>query len=469
MDKSNKERLKKYLQGKGFKVGVTDIMEQQIALWKSWYVGNVKGFHDYKVYNGIQDVAVKRSSMQLGKSVCESLANLMFNEKCGIAIDNKEADEYIKSVFDANNVYVKLNECQERKAALGTMVYVPYWTKEGMKINYISAENMVPLSWENGVINELCVASPVTEDKKDYIFTQLFVLEKDGTYTINNLLLTADEGSAETEEVDFSKMPGYENIKPKVKTGSKVKPFVVDKLNLTNNIDSDSPLGISIFANALDTMKFIDTIYDSYKNEFILGKKRIMVAPEAINIRSGMPVFDPNDLVYYLLPEAVGNSGEPFIKEMDMSLRSESHEVALKTGLNRFSSQCGLGENYYKYQGGGPATATQIISENNTLFRTIKKHEIILEAVLVDLIRLVIDVANRNGNKFEVEPEITITFDDSIIEDKDKEITRRMAEVSAGLLRPEVYLAWRYGVTEAEAKKLMPEMPQQSIKEEGMQ
>jgi A118 family predicted phage portal protein len=152
-----------------------------------------------------------------------------------------------------------------------------------------------------------------------------------------------------------------------------------------------------------------------------------------------------------------------------MTLRADAHETAIRTGLNRFSSQCGLGENFYRYQSGGPATATQVISENNTMFRTIKKHEVILEAVIVDLILLLIDIANRHGYSFVAEPEITVTFDDSIIEDKDKEITRRMAEVAAGLMRPEVYLAWRYGVTEEEALKLMPNMPAPATKEEGIQ
>lgn len=463
MDKA----LVKFLEGRGYTIN--DSMSDHIATWKSWYKGDVRGFHDYKVWNGVSDVAVRRSSMQLGKSMCEALANLLFNEKCAITIDDQATDTYIKGVFDDNNVYVKLNESQERKSAFGTMTYIPYWTADGVKMNYITAENMVPLSWENGVINELCVFSQTTEDGEDYLFVQLFVLDDDNNYIIENLLLEEDTNGETYGEVDFSEIPGYENIEPTVQTNSPIKPFIVDRLNIANNIDVDNPLGIAVFANALDTMKFLDTIYDSYRNEFILGKKRIMVAPEAVNVRSGQPVFDPNDLVYYQLPEAAGKSGEPFIKETDMTLRADAHETAIQTGLNRFSSQCGLGENFYRYQGGGPATATQVISENNTMFRTIKKHEVILEAVIVDLILLLIDIANRHGNSFVAEPKITVTFDDSIIEDKDKEITRRMAEVAAGLMRPEVYLAWRYGTTEEEALKLMPGMPQKGNNEEGIQ
>jgi len=462
------ESLVKFLQDRNYIIN--ESMNTYIETWKSWYRGDVKGFHDYRVWNGLNQISLHRSSLQLGKSICEDLANLLFNEKCGIAISDPKVDAFIKDIFDVNNIYVKINENQERKAAFGTVTYIPYWTADGIRMNYVTAENMVPLSWENGVINELCVYSTTTVDGKEHIFTQLFVLEKDGTYNIENLLLAVGEKAGGYNEVDFSDLPGYEDIEKKVITKSKIKPFVVDRLNIANNIDPDNPLGMAVFANAIDIMKFIDTVYDSYRNEFILGKKRVMVASEAMNIRSGQAVFDPNDLVYYQLPENMDPKGEPFIKELDFSIRSAEHKGALEDGLNRFSSQCGLGENFYKYTGGGAATATQVMSENNKMFRTLKKHEIVLEAVLVDLVRLLIDIGIRHSTPgLNSDVEITVTFDDSIIEDKDKEIARRMMEVQAGLIKPEAYLAWRYGTTEAEAKKMMPKMPKQPKPEEGME
>lgn len=464
MDKA----LLKFLNDRGYTIN--DSMNENITVWKEWYKGDVSGFHKYKVWNGTQQMIVKRSSMRLGKSVCESLANLLFNEKCGVAINDKSTDEYVKDVFDKNNMYVKINESQERKAAFGTVAYIPYWTKNGIKMNYINADSMIPLSWENGVINELCVYSQTTEDNEDHLFVQLFLIGKDGNYIIENLLLKVDDKGDSYSEIDFSQIDGYENVEKNVKTNSTIKPFIIDRLNIANNIDVDNPLGLSVFANAIDSMIFVDTVYDSYRNEFVLGKKRIMVAPEAINAITGEAVFDPDDLVYYQLPESVGKSGEPFIKEMNMDLRADSHEVAIQSGLNRFSSQCGLGENYYRYERGGMSTATQVISENNTLFRTIKKHEIILEAVLVDLVNLIINVAMRHNVTGLVEqPEVTVTFDDSIIEDKDTEVSRRLNEVNSGLLRPELYMAWRYGVTEAEAIEMMPTMPTTAAKEEGIQ
>ena len=86
-----------------------------------------------------------------------------------------------------------------------------------------------------------------------------------------------------------------------------------------------------------------------------------------------------------------------------------------------------LGENYFKFDGSAVATATQVISENSTLYRTIKKHEILLENVLRGLTQTVIYATNTfTNNKVDEldDSEIIIKFDDSIIEDKESEMRR---------------------------------------------
>lgn len=44
---------------------------------------------------------------------------------------------------------------------------------------------------------------------------------------------------------------------------------------------------------------------------------------------------------------------------------------------------CGMGEDQYQFQSsGGVKTAREVISENSKLFRTLKKHEIVLKLAL---------------------------------------------------------------------------------------
>ncbi len=131
----------------------------------------------------------------------------------------------------------------------------------------------------------------------------------------------------------------------------------------------------------------------------------------------------------------------------------------MQDALNKLGSNCGFGENHYQYDRTGVTTATQIVSENSTLFRTIKKHETILEQVLKDLCRIILRLGNsalRLGLNEDVE--ISIDFDDSIIEDKQSDFTRDMQLLDAGIMNDwEFRMKWM-NEDEATAKAALPRM-----------
>jgi len=506
----DKEALIKFLVERGYEVN--DSMSGHINQWKSWYNGKVKSFHSYRLWNGVKWLNEEMFSLQLGKTMPEQLASLLFNEKCWIAIDdgsetgrdggkseddleaqvagvtgNNPTAEFIRKVFDGNDLYAKINEMQERKSAYGTVAYLPYYTYGRLKTNFVLADAMIPLSWECGYITELCVYSQEIVRGEEYVYVQLFVLEEKPVnppngwtpnYIIENLLLKEQKARSGVGTIsgysaieDIKSVSAFEDVEPMIYTGSVTRPFVIDRLAISNNVDPDSPLGLSVFANAIDGMKMCDTIFDSYNNEFVLGRKRVMVSEEAMGNLDGNPTFDPNEKVFYQVPVGVTKDRKPFVQELDMKIRAEEHRIAMQDALNTFSYQCGLGDNFFRYQSGGLVTATQVVSEQNVMFRTLRKHETVLESVLVDLIRLFIEVGIRNGlgdGKLNPDCKITIKFDDSIIEDRDQEIKRRMAEVAAGLYAPDAYMAWRHGTTRESARKLMPDMPVGNT-EEGMQ
>lgn len=444
-----------------------------IDTWKSWYDGNVKNFHDYQVFNGQNRVQCRRYSLGMGKKVAEDWANLLMNEKVKITLEGQKEQEFFDSVCKANNFEVKANEMQEMKAGLGTAAYVPRITnvqyrgflgkvgrifgigKTSIKIDYVTAQNIFPLSWENGQVIECAFTSSVTIKGRKYLYLQLHKIGDDENYIVENSLYSDNNGIL--SEVDIHKIPRFEKVAPIVYTGSPYRQFAIDRLNIANNYDNTLPMGIPAFANAIDQLKGVDISYDSYVNEFVLGKKRVMVQPGATKDLDGNPTFDPTDLTYYVLPEDIKDGN--LIQPIDMSLRTAEHNAGLQDMLNALSSKCGFGENHYRFDNGSVATATQVISENSTMFRTIKKHEIILHDVLEELARIILRLGNsvlHMGLNENVE--ISIDFDDSIIEDTRTELQDMRNDVAAGLIRGEIYVAKKYGVSEEEARAMMPGM-----------
>lgn len=456
---------------------IPDSFYSKVYEWKSWYQGNVKGFHNYTVQNGGRQVKCRRYSLGMGKKLCEDWANLLMNEKVQITLEGQKEQDFIDLVLTENTFTVKANEMQEMKSALGTVAYVPRvigqeisesgdivpGNASGIVLDYVTIENIYPLSWRNGYISECAFSSEVMRGGKDYLYLQIHRREDNGNYVIENRIYRYDNEQLVDEQLVNVK--GFENIPPVVHTGSDKRQFVIDRPNIANNVNYLLPTGIAIYANAIDVLQGVDIAYDSYVNEFKLGKKRIMVKPSAAQYLDGTPAFDPDDVVFYVMPEDTEDGA--VVTPIDMTLRTAEHNTGIQDQLNILSSKCGFGETYYRFDGGSVATATQVISENSTMFRTIKKHEIVLGQALVELCRILLRLGNTAMNAgLNEDVEISIDFDDSIIEDKQTDFSRDMQMLSAGIMNDWEFRAKYMNEDEATAKAALPKMQDMTTEKE---
>ena len=444
-----------------------------ISTWDSWYKGNVASFHTYKVFTGQKYVQCHRYSMGMAKKVCEDWANLLMNEKVKITAEGNQEQEIIDAVFAQNDFETNANELQEKGAALGTYAMVLKVedvkvnadtgkvapdAKSKIKIDYLTAKNIFPLAWSNREITECAFTTPVAVGGKKYLYMQMHVIDGN-EYVIKNRMFRLSKGDNSTlqdvTEDEMHAIQGYETVPAEIHTGTMDKQFVIGRLNIANNLDENNPMGISVYANAIDALMGVDVAYDSYINEFVLGKKRIMVKPAAAKNIDGEPNFDPNDLTYYVLPEDVTDGD--VIKEIDMKLRTAEHSTGLRDQLNVLSNKCGFGNNHYQFENGNISTATQIISENSEMYRTLKKHEGVLKLVIKKLCRAILLLAKiYTGAQVNPDVEINIDFDDSIIEDKNADFERDMRLLSAGIMSDvEFRMKW-LNEDETTARKMLP-------------
>lgn len=450
-----------------------------IDLWRSWYKGNVKRFHKYKVSTGGKRVSRERLTMGMAKKVSEDMGDFLLNEKVAITINTGKGTRtqvFVDEVLEQNRFAELGNEYQERKAATGTVAYVPYMTGieaeedtgeivgyESIKINYVEARNIFPISWENRNIIDVIFAFPRVCRRKKYLLLQFHELKFADSikqYVITNKVLEASsaEGKELTQE-EIREISIFADLAIEMKTGSEKPQFVIDRTNIVNNIDEDdtNPMGIPIFANGLDVLKKMDLEYDSYYNEFDLGRKRIFVAPEMTETIDGIPIFDEDDTVFYRLPEDyLANSNEA-IKESNMEIRADEHEKAINGDINLLSLKCGFGTDRYRFENGVVKTATEVISEDSDLFRFIQKQENPLERCLKDLVHIIIrlGIAGKEPDLIE-DPEVVIDFDDSIIEDKEAERKQDQADMANGTLAAWEYRAKHRNETPEDAKKNLP-------------
>lgn len=439
--------IAQYLQRLGYDV-VDDDTYNNIQYWNKWYQGYVRSFHEYRQYNGQKRVCRRRKSLGMAKTIAEDWACLALNEKVGLTTDNEETTESLWRILDANQFRAKGNQLIEQAFALGTGAFVEHAEGDEVKIEYIRAGMIYPLAWDNGRITECAFASERRSGKKTKVYLNIHRLEG-GAYVIENKMFVREgENLTETE------LP--EDVMPEFRTGSPIPRFQIVRPNIANNINPDSPMGISVFANAIDQLQAVDLVYDSYCNEFRLGKKRIMVPVSFAQMalqESGdiAPIFDDNDTEFYCIPELDGAPNK--LEEFNMSLRHEAHEAALQTALNTLSLKCGMGKDRYIFNdGGGAKTATEVISEKSDLYQSLKKHELLLEDALRGLVLAVCDMIGAPVENVRVD------FDDSIIEDASRQREVDRQDVRDGLLAKWEYRVRWFGESEDEARQKAAEL-----------
>lgn len=416
--------IKQYLADKGYNTASDDTYSH-IDEWLEWYKGYVEKFHKYKIFNGVTTTSSTRYAMGMAKKVCEDWANLLLNEK--VVIDAGNYTNRLNEILTANNFLVRANQLIELTFALGTGAFVEYLSGEDVVIDYIRAEMIYPLSWDNGDITECAFGSTRVIDGKETVYLQIHRLgnvddgEKPEEYYIENKYIDAKDGK---------EMGIPDSIEALISTGSTTPLFQIITPNICNNIDLDSPLGISVFANCIDQLKGCDLIYDSYMNEFVLGRKRILVPISAAKMQMQQdgvttPTFDPDDTVYYQLPG--DRQSDLKLTEVDMSIRAAEHELGIQRSLDILSLKTGMGTGRYQFDSSGVKTATEVISDKSDLYQNRQKNAIVINAAILNMVSVVAFLDQ------EVSVEATVDFDDSIIEDTNTIIDKNIKLVNGGL------------------------------------
>lgn len=436
---------------------------EQVKEYMDWFRGDTR-WHKYKIWNGKKRKEQHHLSLGMAKTVCEDMASLVMNEKVAIQCKNTVAQTLLNEVLRHNNFKVMSNQLCELMFVLGTGAFVES-LKPGVNttkiktkdvlLSYIHGDFIFPIRWDNGEITDCAFVTVGNNDGNVTYRVIAYIKEEDG-YCAYVQEFDGDGGVIKktdiVSEIEYIEEKGY-----KYKMELDTAPFQIIKPNIVNNFDKTNPMGMSIYGNALDVLKSIDETYSSLKNEFRLGRKRIFVKAGLKSIRyepkedTWIDYIDDNEMVYQQLGEE-WESNKPPIYESNMTLRVDDHNKALETQLNLLSRKVGLGENFYTFNGSSISTATQIISSNSSLFRNIRKHELVLEQALINLAETVCAY-------LKVEPgEITVNFDDSIIIDTEAEQTQALAEYNAGLIDSVEYFSITKKMTRNQALDFVADM-----------
>ena len=483
-----------------------------IFIWKALYKGFYKPWHLIPAPTISSPNATRQVyRMNAAKAVCAELASLVWGEECAVnvSIDGRESTEenpdpldgFVQHVLRENSFCEKMQESIEEACALGGNA-IKTWREvrrdssgnevpgtDSIRLGYAMADQFVPISWDNAQVHEGVFISRVA--KKGWYYTRLEWHTWDGmTYTIRNELYRAEiqkGANGDSQDilgirVPLAEMYPYLDEETIVPVGESL--FTYWRTPVANNLDDNSPLGMSIYGNALETLHALDICYDSFVREFRLGKKRIIVPARAVRVvvdpQTGMPrrYFDPGDETYEAL--ASDDPADLKITDNSVELRVEEHVAALNAFLSILCLQLGFSANTFSFdEKSGIKTATEVISENSKTFKTIKTVQNQLAPSVEHVVRNIIDVAVLYGMEWEGQSverlaaggyHVQVTFDDGVTQDRQTNINEGVMLVNSGLLSKYTFLTdkkYGQGLTpeeaEAELKRIAEESRSNSV------
>ena len=460
-----------------------------IFAWQAIYKGFYKAWHEVpmKTLNNPKGLKRTMATMNAGKMACSQMARYVWNEQCAIHASMRNAPEddpldgFLQYVLKDNRFFTAFGDLLEKSFALGggalkEWVEIPKDENgndigEGkIRIGYTMASQFVPTAWDNSRVNAGIFIS--REARDGYYYTVVEWHRLDGTtYRVTNDLYRMPIKEAEEPQNILGWWYPLNEMYPLLSPDTTIEDvqnafFQYIRPFGANYADDNSPLGMSIFAPAMNTLHGIDIMFDSLQREFVLGKKRIIAPAPAMKQVGGIGgrlqrYFDADDEVWEAL--ATDNPEDLKVVDNSVGLRVNEHITGINGDLAILCSQIGFDPGTLSFDASkGLKTATEVISENSKTFGTVKAHENIIRDSLRQMVDAIFELAVHYGLTWEGKTiesliaggyEVAVTFDDSIIEDKNAEINQGIALTGAGLMSKKRFLTDVLGMTEEDADK----------------
>lgn len=408
-------------------------------------------------------------SLELGSSIANEFTRLT-------TLEMKSEITGSSRAFFLNEQYQKLkerlNQNLEVGNAIGGLVFKPYVKGGKLYVDLVKGSCFYPTEFNSsGDIIAGIFVSQLT--KGNNIYTRLEyhkfyeqAIEDNINYIIKNVAYRSTDNSILGTRIDLTKISEWANIEQETAIKYLEKPlFSYYKPPMANNVDLDSPIGVSVYTRAIDLIKEADRQWGRIVWEYEASEKAVYIdelatKPSQDENKSFM-VNKLKNRLYKTLN--TGKTETDFFKDYSPEIRDEALWRGLNKTLQRIEFNVGLAYGTLSEPSSVDKTATEIKSSKQRSYATVSKMQENLQKALENLI-YAMDVLTTLYNLAPAgNYEVSFNWDDSLIVDTEREQTIQMQEVNAGLRSKLKYIMFRYGMTEEQAQEELNRIQEEKI------
>ncbi len=395
-------------------------------------------------------------SANLPSAIASEMARLVTLELSSTVSGSPRAD-YLNGFYQP--IIDNLREQIEYGCALGGMIMKPYVTSSGLGVDFLQADSFFPISFDSsGKIIDCAFFDQIRRNNR--IFTKLEIHRRRGqTIEVYNRVYVSSNDTSLGREIALTDVPEWAELAPEGAIENVDRSlFGYFRVPQANVGDMRSPLGASIYSRATELIKQADEQWSLFLWEFEGGSMAVDAALSMFKLdENGNPILPKGkERLYRQMDVTTGISEKPFFEHFAPQLRDSSYFNGFNRICQRIEFACGLAYGTISDPQMVEKTAEEIRSSKQRSYSTVTDNQKALQVALEDLVYAMDVWATLYKLAPQGKYEVSFDFDDSLVVDSLKEQQIMMQEAAAGLIRPEIYLMKRYGVSEQEALEMMP-------------
>ncbi len=428
-------------------INVSPIMQNAIELWDLMYS------------NRAPWLSKGQESAGIPASVASEIARLVTLELKSEVTGESDRAKYINTIYQ--NVLTDLRKQVEYGCAKGSMVFKPYPSNGTIAVQYNAADSFYPITFDsNGNITQCAFTEQFTRGKEIYTRVELHSLTNMGVQVYNFAYLSKT-GANLGSPVSLKTVKQWEDIEPQgLLEGADKLTIGFFKVPVANNIDADSPLGVSVFSRSARHIKVADKRYNQIDWEYDSKEAAIHIATSLLKYNKDQDKFEypgGRERLYRNMEYNTGANDKPLIEPYSPDIRDESYYHGYNQQLRKIEFDSGLAYGTLSDIQEVEKTAEEIKASKQRSYATVSDIQQALQRALIDLIKAIDFWVSAENLVPAGSYETTFDWDDSIITDNALEREQDRKDVAMGVMPHWEYRMKWYGETEEQAKKMIPD------------
>lgn len=391
-------------------------------------------------------------TVNFARSICAETARLT-TLGISVAVSGSARGDWLQQQVDG--FYWSLRRWAELGCAYGAVILKP----NGEDVDVLTPDRFVVTDAENGEITGAVFISWAYRQDTERYYTRLEYhrFADDGTYRVTNRCFVGVSSQDRGRAVAIEATP-WAGLEEETVLENVERPLFGVFRTPAVGLDPDSPLGMPVFADALEELRDLDVAYSRNAAE-IYDSNRLTLVDDRLTEQAGAKIGSGTSRVR--LPRFVrkvfGASPEEYYQEINPALNTEARMAGINALLSQIGFKCGFSNGYFVFnERSGTMTATQVEADDRRTIQLIKDMRDRLEAAL-DGVLYALDVfADLYGYAPAGEYETNYSFGD-LTYNFEEDRARNWGYVVSGKYPMYAYLMRFEGYTEEEAKKLVAE------------